>query len=534
MQFEARVVSPLSRRAILSVGVVFFLLTLGFVGRAFHLEFINGTLYAEVSRENRLDRSVVFAERGLISDRTGEHIAWNIAALGATSSPFALRRYTELPGLSLLLGFVRYPKADKSGSWWREETVGISGAELSFDDILHGKNGSILTETNALGDIEGQNTIIPIANGRDITLSIDADVQSKLFSLLSAHAHKMGFEGGAAVIMDVHTGELLALTSFPEYDNAAFTEGNSAAVNAAQNDPRTPLLNRAVSGVYAPGSIVKPIFAAAALNEKVISADKKILSTGAITIQNPYFPDQPSVFRDWTVHGLVDMREAIAVSSDEYFYTIGGGYGDQAGLGIARLDEYARKFGLGSLTGVALGGEESGVIPTPEWKLKVFGPDDPWRIGNTYHTAIGQFGFQITPLQAVRFIAAIGNGGKLLTPQLLASSTPEIAKVGVPDEYLKVVREGMRMAVASTRSDATVKVLNIGGIQIAAKTGTAQIGSRNQWVNSWSVGFWPADNPQYAYAVVLEKAPAGTPAGAAHGLLPFFQWLLHAHPEYVH
>src|SRR3989344_3146328 len=141
------------------------------------------------------------------------------------------------------------------------------------------------------------------------------------------------------------------------------------------------------------------------------------------------------------------MREAIAVSSDEYFYTIGGGYESQKGLGIAKLDEYARIFGLGTPSGIALLGEASGVIPTPEWKEAVFGPDDPWRIGNTYHTAIGQFGFQLTPLQAVRFTAAIANGGKLLVPQVVASSSPVYKNVRVSDIHLSVVRDGMRLAV---------------------------------------------------------------------------------------
>src|SRR3989344_98747 len=533
LQFEGRVVKPLSRRAIFGIVVGFFIIVLGFVGRAFDLELKNGALYADVSRENRLERSVVFAERGLIVDRVGTQVAWNEASFGTTSSPYALRRYIESPGLSLLLGFVRYPKSDASGSWWREEMTGVSGVELAFNDALEGKNGSVMTETNALGDVEGQNIVVPPQRGSDIRLSIDAELQSKLFLYLASHARTQGFEGGAATIMDVRTGELLALTSFPEYDHAAFTNGDAEAIAAAQSDTRTPLLNRAVSGLYAPGSIVKPIFAAAALNEKIISPEKEILSIGAITVPNPYFPDKPSVFRDWTVHGLVDMREAIAVSSDEYFYTIGGGYGSQQGLGIRRLDEYATKFGLGSPTGIAFIGEESGVIPTPEWKEKVFGPDDPWRIGNTYHTAIGQFGFQMTPLQAVRFIAAVANGGNLMVPKIVSSSTPSFISVGVPDEHLQVVREGMRMAVTSSRSDATVKVLNIRGIQIAAKTGTAQIGSKNQWVNSWSVGFWPSADPKSAYAVVWERARAGIRAGAAPGLLPFFQWLIVARPEYV-
>ena len=150
----------------------------------------------------------------------------------------------------------------------------------------------------------------------------------------------------------------------------------------------------------------------------------------------------------------------------------------------------------------------------------MFGANDPWRIGDTYHTAIGQYGFQVTPIQAVRYIAAIANGGKLLTPQLVASSTPKFTTIGIPDSDLEIVREGMRMAVTSPRPDATVKALYLSGIEIAAKTGTAQIGTHNQYMNSWSVGFWPATHPKYAYAVVLERAPAGTPSGAAPGMLP--------------
>ena len=534
-QFEGRVVASVSPRALLGVGGVFLFVVLVCVFRSFALQVAQGASYAGISRDNRLEQSVEFATRGLILDRTGKKLAWNEAAPAenASTTPFALRRYSTLPGLSHILGFVRYPKADARGTWWREEYTGVSGAELAFNDTLAGKNGSTMVETDARGRVQEANIIAPPLDGTDLKLSIDSDVESKLYTLLSAHARKQGFQGGASVVMDVRTGEILALASFPEYDNAAFTNGNGPKIRAASNDALYPLLDRAIAGLYAPGSIVKPIFAAAALNEKLISPDKQILSTGAISIPNPYDPSRPSLFRDWTVHGWIDMRTALAVSSDEYFYTIGGGYGSQAGLQISRIDKYASLFGLGKPTGVALLGEESGVIPTPAWKARVFGEDDPWRIGDTYHTVIGQYGFQITPLQAVRFTAAIGNGGKLLTPQLLASSTPDYVNVGIPDEYLQVVREGMRLAVTSNRTDATVKFLNIPGIKIAAKTGTAQIGTHNQWMNSWSVGFWPADDPHYAYATVLEKAPAGTLSGAAPGMLPFFEWLIAAHPEYV-
>lgn len=531
-QFEGRVVPGLTRRAAFGVGAVFFLIALTFAGQAFNLEILKGRAYAEISRENTLDHSVLFATRGLILDRNGVELAWNEAA-DASTTPFALRRYTKRPGFADLLGYVVYPRADQGGSWWRKEYVGMSGIELSFERFLKGQNGASMVETDARGEIQRENLIAPPQNGTDVTLSIDADMQTKLYTLLSAHAKRQGFQGGAVVVMDVRTGHLLALTSFPEYDNNAFTSGDTAAIRAAFNDPATPLLNRAVSGLYTPGSIVKPIFAAAALNENLISPEKIIVSTGQISVPNPYDQKHPSIFRDWTVHGPVDMRAALAVSSDEYFYTIGGGYGGQAGLGIAKLDDYARRFGLGTPTGVPLRGEADGLIPTPEWKAKAF-PDDPtWRIGNTYHTAIGQYGFQLTPIQAVRYTAAIANGGKLFTPQLAASSTAPYTTLDIPDEYLQIVREGMRLAVTSKRSDATVKFFNIPGIELAAKTGTAQLGSKNQWMNSWSIGFWPVSDPHYAYAVVLEHAPAGTLSGAAPAMLPFFEWLIAEHPEYL-
>jgi penicillin-binding protein 2 len=560
-QFEGRVERPVSPRTIWAIGLVFLVLAVVFSVRSYDLQILHGKDYANISRNNRLDRSIIFATRGIIYDRTGREIAWNesppsartdVAIDFATSSVFALRKYSSLPGLSHVVGFVRYPKADSKGTWWREEYVGISGAELAFDSILRGKNGSTMREIDARERVVRENLVSPAHNGSDIRLSIDAQMESELYKILSAHASAKGFAGGASVIMNVHTGEVLALTSFPEYDHAAFTAGNTSVVRAAVNDPRTPMLNRAVAGAYTPGSIVKPIFAAAALKEGVISPDKQILSTGAIKIPNPYDPSRPSIFKDWTVHGWVDMRTAIAVSSDEYFYTIGGGYGGQQGLGINRLDEYARIFGLGTSTGIALLGEVSGIIPTPEWKELVFGSNDPWRIGDTYNTAIGQYGFQVTALQAVRFISAIANGGKLLTPQLLAISGDEsdgtgtstdsafspqkdvsYVNIDIPDEYLQVVREGMRLAVISNRTDATVKSLNIGGIDIAAKTGTAQTGVNNESMNSWSIGFWPEDNPRYAYATVLEKAPAETLSGASPAMLPFFQWLIANKPEYV-
>ncbi len=527
LQLEGRIERPVSHGAIIGVGVFFALVSLLFVGKAFQLQVLDGEAYADISRNNRLTRDIIFASRGVITDRNGFELAWNEpgfaidAEAGGSSStlPYAKRVYTPRPGFAHILGFVRYPKADASGSWWREEYSGVSGIELALDALLAGKNGSVMSETDARGTEVRTDIVDPPQEGVTIRLSVDADVQAKLAEVLQQHARANRFQGGAALIMDVKTGELLALTSFPEYANGDFADGRANAVDAAHKDPLTPLLNRAVAGVYAPGSIVKPMFAAAALNEAIIDPEKEILSTGSISIPNPYFPDKPSIFKDWKAHGYTDMRSALAVSSDVYFYAIGGGYKDQPGLGIQKIAEYARRFGFGEVTGFLLGGEERGTIPTPEWKKEVF--NDEWRLGDTYNTVIGQYGFQVTPLQVVRYTAAIANGG-LLTPHLIADERTERKEIDIPDEHLRVVREGMRLATAS---GGTAAALNISGMEIAGKTGTAQVGARNQYMNSWVIGFWPASAPRYAFAVVLEKAPAGTNSGASPAMSTFFYWL---------
>lgn len=544
-QFEGRVEKPVSRLAIFSLGAIFTLVSVLFIARAFELQIMRGSLLAEAARENTLEQTVVFAERGVMYDRRGERIAWNVAPETATSTSasttpsYALRRYSDFPGLAHLVGFVRYPKTDRSGQWWRSELIGAAGVEQVFDGRLQGTNGEQITEVDARGRVVREQLVSPTEDGQSVTLSIDAELQSKLHEILAAHAERHGFVGGASVIIDVETGELLALTSFPEYNQQALTEGVDAVVNSYATDEGKPFLNRAVSGSYTPGSIVKPLFAAAALAERVIDPTKQILSTNALRLPNPFSPGTFSTFPEWKAggHGWVDMRRALAVSSNVYFFTIGGGFEDQPGLGIARLEEWARQFGFGEMRGVALPGEADGVIPTPRWKAQHFA-DDTWRIGDTYNTAIGQYGFQVTPLQAAIYIAAIANGGEVLTPQLEAGAVPRARSIDIAASDLAIVREGMRRAV--TDADGTARALNIGGLPMAGKTGTAQVGVNNELMHSWVVGFWPFDGeqsdgatPKYAFATVLERAPAGTLAGAAPAMQPFFLWLRENRPAYV-
>jgi penicillin-binding protein 2 len=262
----------------------------------------------------------------------------------------------------------------------------------------------------------------------------------------------------------------------------------------------------------------------------VIDPNKQILSTGSITIPNPFFPDKPSTFMDWKAHGLVDFRRAIAVSSNVYFYEVTGGYKDQKGIGIDNLDKYVKMFGFGTTTNIDFPGEKAGTVPSPEWKAKNFNGEE-WRIGDTYNTAIGQYGFQVTPIQAVRAVAALANGGKLLTPIFVTgNSYPQtVDHVNLDPKLYTIVKEGMREGVTEGTSGA----INFPFVKIASKTGTAQIGANKDEVNSWVVGFWPEDNPKYAYTIVMERGPKNNQFGSVLVMQEFLDWVHVYKPEYL-
>lgn len=521
-QLEGRLEKPLKKSAFTSLGIAIFLVLVVLVVQAGRLGVIEGERYALQSERNRLRNEVIFAKRGAIVDRNGIPLAYNED--GETG--FDVRTY-KYPGFSSLLGYVSYPKKDSSGHYYETEIEGLAGIEAFFDQQLKGTNGRLLVEEDAKGVIQSQGSVIPATDGETLTLSIDSRVQEAFYSSLSELADRIPFQGGAAMLMDVETGEVIALASFPEYDSNILSKGENREVIASYNtNPRRVYLNRATGGLYAPGSIVKPVVAAGAYNDGIISAEKIIVSTGALTIPNPYNPDNPTVFKDWKAHGAVDMRKAIAVSSDVYFYTIGGGFGDQKGLGIERLKYWYETFGYTTETGIELPSEKSGFVPDPAWKQETY--DEPWRIGNTYHTSIGQYAMQVTPLEALRAVAAVANGGKLLKPTLIKDAPLQGKSITISSEALRIAREGMRQGVL----EGTAKGLNVGFTDIAAKTGTAEIGAAKDYVNAWVVGFFPYDKPKYAFAVVMERGPVHNTVGGVYVAVTALQKLNQSAPEY--
>ena len=544
-QFEGRIEKPIGTQAIFGVALAFLVIEIIFFTKVIDLQVVHGQELFTKSENNRLDHKPIFALRGVVSDRTGAPLIWNsfdeatssISEVGVgqattTGNPlFPNRSYVPLPGFGHVLGYVSYPKRDNKGNLYQESFVGKDGVEKYYNNLLSGKNGLQLVEVDALNKPQSGSIIEAPQNGQHLTLGIDARVQEKLYTTIRDLAVDRGYLAGAGVIMDTETGEILAVTSYPDYESEVLSLGaDKKTIEGYLQDKRGVFLDRAVSGVYTPGSIIKPMMAIAALNEGVITPEKQILSTGSISIPNPYYPKLKSVFNDWKAHGWVDMRRAIAVSSDVYFYEIGGGFEGQKGIGIGNIEKYSRMFGFGGPTGIDLTDEKVGTIPSPEWKAKVFN-GEAWRIGDTYHTVIGQYGFQTTLMQAVRAVASIANGGTLVTPHLVREPAQEFpkSKIPVPAEYFVIVREGMRLSVL----EGTETGLNVPYVQVAGKTGTAEIDAGKKYINSWVTGFFPYEKPRYAFAVVMERGPHANTIGGVFVMRQMLDWMQANTPEYL-
>lgn len=536
-QMEGRIEKQISKRTIVSLGIFFILFASVFSLRLGFLQIKKGEAYLTRSQNNTLEKQVIFADRGIIYDRNKEELAWNQKEdfkIGeeeiSSKYDFAVRKYKS-SGFSHLLGYVSYPAKDKSGNYWQTEFIGKDGLEKMYNDRIKGTNGSKIVETDVSKKVYSENTVNDPIDGADLITTIDSRIQGEMYTLIKNLSDSYSFTGGAGILMDVHSGEILASTSFPEYNSEILSLGeDTILIKNYLSDKRKVFMDRTISGLYTPGSIVKPFLALAALNENLISPAKEILSTGSISIPNPYYPGKETVFRDWKAHGWTNMQEAIAVSSDVYFYTIGGGFGGQKGLGISNIEKYVRLFGVGDKTGIDMLDEKSGVIPSIEWKAKNF-PGDPWRIGDTYHTAIGQYGFQVTPIEMVRAVSAIANNGTLVTPHfILGDLEKENQKTNLnfSAENFEVVRQGMRMAV----TEGTASAIYVPYVKAAAKTGTAQLGVAKNRVNSWIIGFFPYDNPKYAFTVMMESGPSSNSIGASFIMRQLFDWMSINTPEY--
>jgi penicillin-binding protein 2 len=454
-----------------------------------------------------------------------------------------VRHYLTGPLMAHILGYVgpvdrsEYPDLRSKG-YQLDDRVGKSGVELTYESVLRGAVGRKQVEIDAFGrEIRTLSSTLA-RPGLSLVLTIDLDLQQKVTEILQ-QAMANGSRNAGAVVLDIRTGEVLALVSLPAFDNNVFSNTlTEEELQALLDNPGRPLLNHTISEMYPPGSIFKQVTGVAALQEGVATPSTTITSRGYITVPNQYDPSIRYVFRDWAALGALNFYGGVAMSSDVYFYYLAGGYYEGGrevfhGLEVETLARYARAFGLGAPTGIDLPGESAGLVPDPAWKERTL--HEPWVIGDTYNMGIGQGYVATTPLQMVLVTAAIANGGDVLAPRVIKDIVDAEGNVVAPFQrtvrrllpvdpsHFSVFREAMRQAV----SWGTAKDASVSGIQVAGKTGTAEFGEPlpgNKYeTHAWFTGFAPFDDPQVAVVVFLEKGSgARNAAPAAARILNYY------------
>ncbi len=402
--------------------------------------------------------------------------------------------------------------AGRESGYLPTDLVGKSGLERQYETALRGTYGRKRIEVDATGR---QKTVIaeePSVPGANIVLAIDLDLQEQAEAALKRSLALHRKTRGSVIVMRPETGEVLAMVSEPHFDNTLFSEGISQEDFRLLNEnPDHPMFARAISASLASGSVFKPVVAAAAIDEGIVTPATSFLSTGGLRIGQWVFPD-------WKAggHGITNLAKALAESVNTWFYIVGGGYDGREGLGIDRMMEYAKRFGFGSTLGIDLPGEGAGFLPSREWKESV--TNEPWYIGNTYHASIGQGDILVTPLQVASMTAAIANGGALMRPQVVNAYitsdgertvvAPEvITPQVVSDRAIAAVREGMRQAVTL----GSARSLSLLPVSAAGKTGTAQWSSTKA-PHAWFTSFAPYENPELVITVIVEEGVEGSVA----------------------
>jgi len=392
--------------------------------------------------------------------------------------------------------------------------IGKRGIEKKYDDRIRGTAGSDRVEVNAYGRVIRELSRDAGIPGADVYLTIDRDVQEFM-------AKSLGDESAAAAVMDVETGDVIALTSTPGFDPNLFNLGiTTDEWQALTTNDHNPLLNKAIAGVYPPGSTFKPAVAMTGVEAGIATPDFSVVCTGTLTLGN-------HDFHCWKRggHGRMDLQSAIQQSCDVFFYELA------KRLGIDRLEEGVRKLGLGQPTGIELPGERAGMIPSRAWKLATFGV--PWQQGETLNTGIGQGYVLVTPLQLCTMAARIASG-KTVLPRITRvvghdlQQRPPIAPLPFSDEAIAAVRAGMDAVCNSPGGTAHTWRIDEPGFEMAGKTGTAQVrritreeratGVKKDGSLPWNlrdhglfIAFAPVDKPRYAIAVIVEHGALGHP-----------------------
>lgn len=424
------------------------------------------------------------------------------------------REYRKDMGLAHILGYVGkmskedvndYPDYPTSGQ------IGKTGIESSYDAYLRGVSGENQVEIDSSGQIKRVLKTVPAQIGSTVKLNLVSELQKVLYDELKSAIEKSGGKSGSAIALDPQTGGIYSMVSLPDYDLNIFSgRTDKGEYSKLIEDPNLPLLNRAIGGLFPPGSSIKPFVAAAGLDAGVIDEDTSIITPSEIKIGEWVFPD-------WKPHGSADVKTAIAESNNIFFYAVGGGYDKISGLGSDRLKSYLDEFGFSSETGIDISGEQSGLVPNEEWKKEK--KNENWYVGDTYHMSIGQGDLLVTPIELATATSAIANGGTLYEPrfvsEILNAETGEVEREIIPSiakkdfissESLRIVREGMRQTITDGSGYSTFG--DDFPIEVAGKTGTAQFGTEDK-THAWFTSYAPYNDPKLVITVFIEAGGEG-------------------------
>jgi penicillin-binding protein 2 len=529
--------------------------------RLFFLQVLEGYYYRYLSNNNRTKTVTIHAPRGIIFDRNGVPLVFNtpgireningkvvlltqeealkaIAAGNRNLEVDSMRSYPYKEDFAHVLGYIGQISKDELADpmysgYLASDLIGKSGIEQEYEQLLKGTDGKQLFEVDAGGNlvrILGQDD--PVA-GRDITLTLDTKLQQAVFTAMK------DVKKGAAIV-STPKGEILSLVSKPSFDPNLFTMRQDYKISSASSyltlsdvlsdSENQPLLNRSIAGVYPPGSTFKLIVASAGLADKVIDENWQITDTGILTIGSFSFSNWYYTGYGGT-DGDVNVVKGIKRSNDIFFYKLA------EKVGVDKISETARNFGLGEPLGIDLRGEASGTVPTQNWKLKNIG--EQWYLGDTYHYGIGQGYLLTTPLQVNGWTQAIANNGTLYKPHLLKDQPLEIISQNLLDSHSSdLIKEGMTEACSPggvawplfnyevKNAKLPIDGKNILGVDpasgsadmrhvvLACKTGTAENGGANTLAHAWITLFAPAYNPQIVITVLSENSGEGSNVAA--------------------
>lgn len=488
------------------------------------LETTTGVLLERIEREKfRLGEKILVA-KDLSMEKVARIQEQKERYPNVTVSYLPVRSYPNDSLASHLLGYVgevskEELKSEDFKGVSSGDIVGKTGIERAYDSVLRGTKGQLVLEVDALGNVKRTIRKEEPIPGSNITLTIDANIQKASREALKkaiSLAHSQGFknsDAAAAVVLNVNTGEVLALASYPNYDPNLFVTGidNETWKNLTSKKNNHPLLNRAVDASYSPGSTFKPLTLLSAFDNSLTYVSELFTCTGKWT---GFGPSWPKYCWKRSGHGVIGLVEAISQSCDTVFYELGYRLYKEKG---ENLQKTTRKWGFGKKTGIVIG-ETTGRVPDKEWKKNYYEKEERkiWLPGDTVNLAIGQGDMLATPLQMARFYGAIANGGTLYRPQLVKKITsaegvvlkelsPEVQKkIDFKESALRIIRTGLKKAVAEGTGESAFRGFPV---EVAGKTGTSQVYGKDDF--AWFVGYAPADKPKYVVAVMVEEGGHG-------------------------